>query len=103
MSKCQQYDSMMSVLRLALIISCVRVARRCLDHWPRLGCVDGLRLLNLQHNRITRIQQGSHLQRLVFLDLYHNHISDMAGLDGLRSLRVLMLGQNRSVACDRTH
>ncbi|CAL8350022.1 unnamed protein product [Merluccius merluccius] len=69
--------------------------RRCLDQCPQLGSLDGLRLLNLQHNRITRIQHVSHLQRLVFLDLYHNHISDMAGMEALRSLRVLMLGQNR--------
>ncbi|XP_056463508.1 leucine-rich repeat-containing protein 49 [Gadus chalcogrammus] len=69
--------------------------RRCLDACPQLGCMDGLRLLNLQHNRIPRVLHLSQLQRLVFLDLYHNQLCDMAGLEGLLSLRVLMLGQNR--------
>uniref|UniRef100_A0A8C4Z0A3 Leucine rich repeat containing 49 n=1 Tax=Gadus morhua TaxID=8049 RepID=A0A8C4Z0A3_GADMO len=68
---------------------------RCLDACPQLGCMDGLRLLNLQHNRIPRVLHLSQLQRLVFLDLYHNQLCDMAGLEGLLSLRVLMLGQNR--------
>ncbi|CAL8243293.1 unnamed protein product [Lota lota] len=69
--------------------------RRCLDTCPPLGSMDGLRLLNLQHNQISRIQHVSLLQWLVFLDLYHNHVSDMAGIEGLHSLRVLRLGQNR--------
>lgn len=37
----------------------------------------------------------SNLRRLVFLDLYDNMVRDMSGLDGLLSLRVLMLGKNR--------
>ncbi|KAJ3593272.1 hypothetical protein NHX12_005607 [Muraenolepis orangiensis] len=73
----------------------VDLDRRCLAHCPQLGSVDGLRLLNLRHNHITRIQHVSHLQQLVSLDLYHNHISDLAGIEALSSLRVLILGQNR--------
>lgn len=59
--------------------------------------MDGLQLLNLQHNRITMIQHLSHLQQLVFLNLYDNHISEMAGIEALSSLRILMLGKNRLV------
>ncbi len=54
-----------------------------------------LRLLNLQHNAITRLQHLGSLKRLVFLDLYDNLVTDMTGLEGLYSLRVLMLGRNR--------
>ena len=55
-----------------------------------------LRLLNLQHNAISRIQHLSHLHRLVFLDLYDNLLQEINGLENLSSLRVLMLGRNRS-------
>ena len=33
--------------------------------------------------------------RLVFLDLYHNRLEHVAGLEPLTNLRVLMLGKNR--------
>ena len=59
--------------------------------------MDGLQLLNLQHNLITRIQHLSQLQQLVFLNLYDNHISEMTGIEALSSLRILMLGKNRLV------
>ena len=62
---------------------------------PILEGEDRLRLLNLQHNAITRLQHLSNLRRLVFLDLYDNLIHEIAGLEGLLSLRVLMLGKNR--------
>ena len=54
-----------------------------------------LRLLNLQHNSITRMQHLGHLHRLVFLDFYDNLLQEITGLDTLGSLRVLMLGRNR--------
>lgn len=54
-----------------------------------------LRMLNLQHNSITRVQNLSNLRRLVFLDLYDNLVHEISGLDSLLSLRVLMLGRNR--------
>uniref|UniRef100_A0A672VDF8 Leucine rich repeat containing 49 n=1 Tax=Strigops habroptila TaxID=2489341 RepID=A0A672VDF8_STRHB len=59
--------------------------------------IDGedLRLLNFQHNFITRIQNISNLQHLVFLDLYDNQIEEISGVSTLRSLRVLLLGKNR--------
>uniref|UniRef100_A0A8C4IGT9 Leucine-rich repeat-containing protein 49 n=1 Tax=Dicentrarchus labrax TaxID=13489 RepID=A0A8C4IGT9_DICLA len=57
--------------------------------------MDGLQLLNLQHNVITMIQHLSYLQHLVFLNLYDNHISEMTGIEALSSLRILMLGKNR--------
>ncbi len=69
--------------------------RRHLTVCPILEGEDKLRLLNLQHNAITRLQNLSNLRRLVFLDLYDNLIHEISGLEGLLSLRVLMLGKNR--------
>lgn len=69
--------------------------RRHLTVCPILEGEDRLRLLNLQHNSITRLQNLAHLRRLVFLDLYDNLIQEISGLEGLLSLRVLMLGKNR--------
>ena len=75
---------------------CTVVPRRRLSVCPILEGEDQLRLLNYQHNTISRIQHLSALKRLIFLDLYDNQIEDICGLGSLRSLRVLMLGKNRS-------
>ncbi|XP_039247588.2 leucine-rich repeat-containing protein 49-like [Styela clava] len=69
--------------------------RRKLAVCPILEGEEHLRLLNYQHNQISRIQHLSNLRRLIFLDLYDNQITDMTGLSALKSLRVLMLGKNR--------
>ena len=71
--------------------------RRGLDKCPLLEGMDKLRVLNMQHNFITRVQNLSRLQCLVFLDLYDNRISEMTGISVLSSLRVLILGKNRFV------
>ncbi|KAJ8281369.1 hypothetical protein GJAV_G00066870 [Gymnothorax javanicus] len=69
---------------------------RCgLEECPLLEGEERLRLLNFQHNLISRIENLSHLRRLVFLDLYDNRVDEIAGLSALVSLRVLMLGKNR--------
>ena len=70
--------------------------RRQLMVCPVLEGEERLRLLNLQHNSISRLQHLANLRRLVFLDLYDNLVHEIAGLEGLVSLRVLMLGRNRS-------
>eukprot|EP00076_Gallus_gallus_P010369 XP_004943820.1 leucine-rich repeat-containing protein 49 isoform X1 [Gallus gallus] len=69
--------------------------RQKLTVCPVINGEDHLRLLNFQHNFITRIQNISNLQHLVFLDLYDNQIEEISGLSTLRSLRVLLLGKNR--------
>ncbi|GFO46250.1 leucine-rich repeat-containing protein 49 [Plakobranchus ocellatus] len=69
--------------------------RRKLTVCPILEGEEQLRLLNYQHNLIGRIQHLSALKRLIFLDLYDNHIEEISGLAALKSLRVLMLGKNR--------
>jgi len=69
--------------------------RRGLTVCPVLEDEENLRLLNFQHNLIRRIQNLSHLRKLIFLDLYDNHIEEINGLSCLKSLRVLMLGKNR--------
>ncbi|XP_016109499.1 leucine-rich repeat-containing protein 49 [Sinocyclocheilus grahami] len=62
---------------------------------PHLDAAGNLRLLNMQHNLISHLQDLLHLQRLVFLDLYDNRVIDMSGVSSLTSLRVLLLGKNR--------
>ncbi|XP_066274382.1 leucine-rich repeat-containing protein 49-like isoform X3 [Branchiostoma lanceolatum] len=69
--------------------------RRRLTVCPILEGEEHLRLLNLQHNLICKIQHLSNLRRLIFLDLYDNQIEEITGLAALKSLRVLMLGKNR--------
>lgn len=73
------------------------MSRRGLVECPQLNVMDELQLLNLQHNKITTIQHLSHLQKLVFLNLNDNYISEMTGIEALGSLRILMLGNNRWV------
>jgi len=67
---------------------------RGLTEIPNLAGEEMLKLLNLQHNQILKLSGIEVLSRLVFLDLYDNQISDMTPLGPLRSLRVLMLGKN---------
>ncbi|KAI2653299.1 Leucine-rich repeat-containing protein 49 [Labeo rohita] len=69
--------------------------RRGLTNVPRLDGAENLRLLNMQHNLISHLQDLLHLQRLVFLDLHDNRVIDMSGISSLTSLRVLLLGKNR--------
>ncbi|XP_077989183.1 leucine-rich repeat-containing protein 49-like [Glandiceps talaboti] len=69
--------------------------RRRLTVCPILEGEEHLRLLNFQHNMITKIQHLNNLRRLIFLDLYDNQIEEISGLSTLKSLRVLMLGKNR--------
>nr|XP_020027619.1 leucine-rich repeat-containing protein 49-like [Castor canadensis] len=69
--------------------------RQKLTVCPIINGEEHLRLLNFQHNFITRIQNISNLQRLIFLDLYDNQIEEISGLSTLKSLRVLLLGKNR--------
>ncbi|XP_026565734.1 leucine-rich repeat-containing protein 49-like [Pseudonaja textilis] len=69
--------------------------RQKLTVCPIINGEEHLRLLSFQHNFITRIQNISKLQRLIFLDLYDNQIEEISGLSTLRCLRVLSLGNNR--------
>uniref|UniRef100_A0A8C1XRS7 Leucine-rich repeat-containing protein 49 n=1 Tax=Cyprinus carpio TaxID=7962 RepID=A0A8C1XRS7_CYPCA len=80
------------------ITSCLErldLDRRGLTDVPHLDAAENLRLLNMQHNLISHLQDLLHLQRLVFLDLYDNRVIDMSGVSSLTSLRVLLLGKNR--------
>uniref|UniRef100_A0ACB8E517 Uncharacterized protein n=1 Tax=Sphaerodactylus townsendi TaxID=933632 RepID=A0ACB8E517_9SAUR len=69
--------------------------RQKLTVCPIIDGEDHLRLLNFQHNYITRIQNISNFHQLVFLDLYDNQVEEISGLSTLKSLRVLLLGNNR--------
>lgn len=66
---------------------------------PILEGEDSVRLLNFQHNLITKIENLSQLKRLIFLDFYDNQLECISGLSSLNSLRVLMLGKNRYIKC----
>jgi hypothetical protein len=69
--------------------------RRKLNVCPILEGEDNVRLLNFQHNLISKIENISQLRRLIFLDFYDNNLECISGLSSLKSLRVLMLGKNR--------
>ncbi|XP_030044477.1 LOW QUALITY PROTEIN: leucine-rich repeat-containing protein 49 [Microcaecilia unicolor] len=73
----------------------LNLERQNLAACPVIEGEEQLRLLNLQHNFITQIQNLMNLRRLVFLDLFNNQIEVISGISTLRSLRVLMLGGNR--------
>ncbi|XP_069480858.1 leucine-rich repeat-containing protein 49 [Ambystoma mexicanum] len=73
----------------------LNLERQNLTVCPIIEGEEQIHLLNMQHNFITRMQNLSNLQRLIFLDLYDNQIEEIAGVASLRSLRVLMLGKNR--------
>jgi len=69
--------------------------KRELTHMPLLEGEEKLRLLNLQHNIITKIENLVSLPNLIFLDLYNNSIKEIAHLHTVPTLRVLMLGKNQ--------
>ena len=55
--------------------------------------IDGepqIRLLNFQHNLITSMAGIGMFRNLLFLDMYDNQVTEIAHLDRLPSLRVLM-------------
>ncbi|CAL7949843.1 unnamed protein product [Xylocopa violacea] len=71
--------------------------RRGLTTFPNIIGETRLRLLSLQHNLLTKIENCnfSQLTKLVFLDLYDNQIERMCNFDILDNLRVLLIGKNR--------
>ena len=73
----------------------INLDRKGLHSVPILADEPDLRLISLQHNSIKRIQHLDTTFRLVFLDLYHNRLEQITGVESLTNLRVLMLGKNR--------
>lgn len=69
--------------------------RRDLTHLPLLEGEERLRLLNFQHNQISKIENLVSLPNLIFLDLYSNLIKEISHLHTVPTLRVLMLGKNQ--------
>ena len=68
--------------------------RRELSQMPLLEGEERPRLLNYQHNYITKIENLLSLPNLIFLDLYNNQIKEINCLHTVPTLRVLMLGKN---------
>lgn len=89
------WATIVSLFHCRQILILMFIYRRKLTVCPILEGEDQLRLLNYQHNMISKIQHLSSLKRLIFLDLYDNQIEEISGLSSLKSLRVLMLGKNR--------
>lgn len=75
----------------------IRLDKRGVRIFPDIGGGESstLKLLSLQHNLITRLENVPLLSQLVVLDLYDNRVERICGLQGLPSLRVLLLGKNR--------
>lgn len=71
--------------------------RRGLTSFPNIIGESRLRLLSLQHNLLTKIENCNFLQltKLVFLDLYDNQIERICNFEILENLRVLLIGKNR--------
>ncbi|KAK9307315.1 hypothetical protein QLX08_002328 [Tetragonisca angustula] len=71
--------------------------RRGLTSFPNIIGEPRLRLLSLQHNLLTKIENCnfSQLTKLVFLDLYDNQIEKVCNFEILENLRVLLIGKNR--------
>lgn len=70
--------------------------KRQLEICPILEQEQKLRLLNFQNNYIRVIQNLENLPNLIFLDLYNNKITTLAGsLSMVKGLRVLMTGKNK--------
>ncbi|XP_076233604.1 uncharacterized protein LOC143178704 [Calliopsis andreniformis] len=71
--------------------------RRGLTTFPYIVEEPRLRLLSLQHNLLTKIEDSNFAQltKLVFLDLYDNQIEKICSFALLENLRVLLIGKNR--------
>lgn len=68
--------------------------KRELMNMPLLEGEERLRLLNLQNNHISKIENLVSLPSLIFLDLYNNNVKEISNLHSVPTLRVLMLGKN---------
>lgn len=68
--------------------------KRELTHLPLLEGEEKLKLLNLQSNHISKIENLVSLPNLICLELYCNKISEIQNLHTVPSLKVLLLGKN---------
>lgn len=76
----------------------IRMDGMGLKAFPLIGGGEGpnLKLLSLQKNLISKLESvPSNMSHLVVLDLYDNRVERITGLQGMNSLRVLLLGKNR--------
>ncbi|XP_011504711.1 PREDICTED: leucine-rich repeat-containing protein 49 [Ceratosolen solmsi marchali] len=71
--------------------------RRGLTTFPWIIDEPKLRLMSLQHNLISKLENDrlAQLTKLVFLDLYDNQIDKFCNFESLENLRVLLMGKNR--------
>lgn len=67
-----------------------------IKHFPTLGPNDRhIKILSLQNNFISRLNNLVVLNHLLILDLYCNKLERISGLLAFHNLRVLLLGKNR--------
>ena len=75
----------------------ISLDRRGLTTFPNIVDEPKLRLISLQHNLLSKIENHhlTQLTKLVFLDLYDNQIEKFCNNNSLENLRVLLMGKNR--------
>ena len=68
--------------------------RKELNQVPILKHEERLKMLNLQHNHIKKIEKLAPLPNLIFLDFSYNEIKVIPPLNTVSTLKVLILGEN---------
>ncbi|CAH0391269.1 unnamed protein product [Bemisia tabaci] len=83
----------------------ISLDRRGLSCVPVIAGEAKVRLISLQHNLITRLDNMTSVgvPHLVFLDLYDNQLDKISGIECLCNLRVLLLGKNRLKRIEGLH
>jgi len=65
-----------------------------LEIMPLLEGEENLKLLNLQGNKIKKIENLVSLPSLLYLDLFDNQITEIGELTKVSTLKMLMIGKN---------
>ncbi|KAL0207269.1 hypothetical protein P9112_011897 [Eukaryota sp. TZLM1-RC] len=73
----------------------INLDKRRLEVFPIVEGEPLLKLVNLQHNSIPKIENLSFIQNIIFLDLYNNKLTEISNLEDVVNLKVLMLGRNQ--------
>jgi hypothetical protein len=65
-----------------------------MSHIPLFECEENLKLLYLDNNHITKMENLISLNSLLYLNLYSNKITEISNLNSINRLKALMLGKN---------
>lgn len=72
----------------------IALDKKSLKRIPIFDNDPSLRIINLQHNQISAIENLFSLPNLIFLDLFNNQIREIKNLQSVPTLRVLVLAKN---------